>query len=367
MKRFIRLAAVTTALTAGSMAAIADNGKGYTLKGNIAGLNGGYIYLSYGEGKTDSALVKNGSFVLKGKLEGATVGYLRLAPKGYDNSRDIFLENGDYTISGSKEKLADTKVTGSPNQVLYDKWDAQWQALRMRAKKVYDYSGEAEQKKDTVAQRDAAKQMKALDYSLDSTVTAFITAHPNSPVSAMVIVHRYIQWSYPEKAQKNFPLLGPVAKNSSFGKEISASVLKTGKTAIGATPALALADSTGKLVKLSDFKGKVVMVDFWASWCGPCRKENPNVVKAYQRFHDQGFEIIGVSLDTDKAAWMKAVAKDGLTWTHISDLKGWKSSPVLEFGISSVPTSFIVDKNGKVIAKDLRGEELEAKLAEIFK
>ncbi|MEO7046466.1 MAG: TlpA disulfide reductase family protein, partial [Ferruginibacter sp.] len=136
---------------------------------------------------------------------------------------------------------------------------------------------------------------------------------------------------------------------------------------IGATPDFALADTSGKIVKLSKLRGKYVLVDFWASWCAPCRRENPNVVEAYKKFHDKGLDIVGVSLDTKKDAWLKAINHDGLTWYHVSDLKGWNGHIEKEFGIKVVPTNFLLDKDGKVIAKNLRGEALQKKLEELLK
>jgi peroxiredoxin len=132
-------------------------------------------------------------------------------------------------------------------------------------------------------------------------------------------------------------------------------------------PAFTQNDIDGKPIKLSDFKGKYVLIDFWASWCGPCRGENPNVVSAYAKYHDKGLEILGVSLDTKKEAWIKAIADDNLTWKHVSDLKGWKNEVGALYGIQSIPANLLIDPTGKVIAKDLRGTALTDKLAEILK
>jgi peroxiredoxin len=122
----------------------------------------------------------------------------------------------------------------------------------------------------------------------------------------------------------------------------------------------------GEEVKLSDFRGKVTLVDFWASWCGPCRRENPNVVKLYNKYKDQGFDILGVSLDRDQKRWTDAIDKDGLEWTHVSDLKGWKNEVAKLYGVSSIPHTILLDEEGRIIQRNLRGEKLEEKLAEIF-
>jgi len=133
-----------------------------------------------------------------------------------------------------------------------------------------------------------------------------------------------------------------------------------------AAPEIALPTPEGEMLNLSDLRGKVVLVDFWASWCRPCRAENPNVVRVYNKYKDQGFEILGVSLDRDRAAWLQAIEKDGLTWPHISDLKFWQSQAAQTYGVTAIPYTVLVDRDGTIIAERLRGGSLEAKLAEIF-
>ena len=140
-------------------------------------------------------------------------------------------------------------------------------------------------------------------------------------------------------------------------------------TAIGAlAPDLAFTSPDGKVIKLSDLRGKIVLVDFWASWCRPCRMENPNVVAAYKKFKDKGFTIYSVSLDQDASKWKGAIQQDGLEWpNHVSDLKGWQSQAAAMYGVQGIPAQFLLDKDGKIVAKNLRGEQLEEKLTELLK
>lgn len=155
--------------------------------------------------------------------------------------------------------------------------------------------------------------------------------------------------------------------NSGYVKAFHMRVSEMNKLGIGSlAPEISLNTPDGKLVSLSSYKGKVVLVDFWASWCRPCRAENPNVVKAYAKFHDKGFDVLGVSLDKDKGAWQKAIADDHLTWTHISDLGMWNSSVVKSYNITGIPFSVLLDREGKIIAKGLRGEELENAISKLL-
>jgi thiol-disulfide isomerase/thioredoxin len=155
--------------------------------------------------------------------------------------------------------------------------------------------------------------------------------------------------------------------SSKYAANLHAKVMDLKKTAIGEeAPEIVLSDPFGKTIALSSLRGKVVLIDFWASWCGPCRRENPNVVRVYQKYKNKGFDIFGVSLDDNRDAWIKAINDDKLLWNHVSDLQKWNSSVVKQYNIEGIPFTVLIDKNGKILAKNLRGEALEKKLQEVL-
>ncbi|WP_052353895.1 redoxin domain-containing protein [Flectobacillus major] len=193
------------------------------------------------------------------------------------------------------------------------------------------------------------------------------TARPNSLISAFIIYSYFTRAGSEEKAKTYYNLLAKNAQATYYGTNIKEFLDNSAKVDVGKmAPAFSMADTTGNAFTLASLKGKYVLVDFWASWCGPCRKENPNVVKAYNEYRDKNFEIVGVSLDDKKSNWVKAINADKLTWVHVSDLKGWQNEAAKMYAVSAVPMNFLLDKNGKIIAKNLRSEELHKKLAELI-
>jgi peroxiredoxin len=199
---------------------------------------------------------------------------------------------------------------------------------------------------------------------------AYLTANPGSPI-ALHAIRQIAGWDIKaDEVEPLFSLLPEKTKNLPSAKDLMQKVTIARKTGIGQQAMdFTQNDTSGNPVTLSSFRGNYVLIDFWASWCGPCRAENPNVVKAYEQYKGKGFQVIGISLDQANARdkWLKAIHEDQLTWTQVSDLKFWKNAVAVQYGIQAIPQNFLIDPAGKIIAKNLRGEDLVAKLERIFK
>jgi peroxiredoxin len=337
----------------------------YAIIGKVTGQDSGTIYLIHRQtGKTDSASLDHGYFKFSGKADTAELCRISLD----DQAKTFFLENGKISMLVKKDSLRFALISGTASQDEYNYFQNETDKPltdRMSAvEKAYD---SANNKKDKKSTDSLDKVYENIDAEQKQLVADYSKSHPKSVVSAFLIFNNFSYNARLGQLDSLYQGLDTSVRITYFGKELQNIVEKTKLTAIGnPAPDFSSIDTDGKSVSLSSFKGKYVLLDFWASWCGPCRLENPNVVKAFHKFHNKGFDIFGVSLDETKPEWLQAIKKDGLDWTQVSDLKGWQNDAASLYGVKGIPMNFLIDKNGIIVAKGLRGDELDGRLAEIL-
>jgi thiol-disulfide isomerase/thioredoxin len=338
----------------------------FVVNGAITGIaNGTTVYIFNEEIGSDTlakAKVTNGKFVLKGSVTEPALYYLAFA--GNNKRCYIFMDNKPIQFTGDIKTLDKAKVTGSPVHSEFKEMTKTFDPLLNKLNELgaaYNTTADA-QKKDSLF-----TLIRSTVEKIDLNVAGYVQKKQGSDVSALILlITSNLSQDYQLLGQR-FNSLEPLVQESFYGRILRSIIEKAmigtvGSDAIDFTQA----DTSGVPISLSSFKGKYVLVDFWASWCGPCRRENPNLVSVYNEYKGKNFTVLGVSLDKGKAPWLKAIADDGLHWTHVSDLKFWSNEVAQLYKISSIPQNILVDPNGKIIAKNLRGEELQAKLKELL-
>jgi len=310
----------------------------FSLNGKTGSIeNGTIIYLDNADSQTDdlidSTVVENNSFVFRTKLSKSPL-HVVLRTKDYSHYRFLWLENKPMTFDATKTDFLNATVKGSYEENL-------GQNLR---KEIENLSEEEQRKKEI----------------------EFIKKHPNSIVSAETL-SAYCTTFGKKETKELFDQLSEENKTSKYGKIITAYLELNKEPKIGEQYVdFEMPDLNGKLQRLSDLKGKTIFLEFWASWCAPCRKENPNLVKTYRKFKSKGFEIFAISLDESKDNWIKAIKKDSLNWYHVNDFKGLGNKALLIYGVEGIPDNFLIDKSGIIVGRDLRGKELDEKLTELL-
>ena len=340
----------------------------FTISGTVEGLTEGTAFLQTRESgawvKLDSSVITEGVFHLSGKISSPEVYYISF--ESQPKFLSIFVEASDIMVSGSLDSWDKAEITGSASQKELDTYIAARAQIDKKSEELYDLYKAARDVGDPTAIDMIVAQLEAIGEEDKIFVMDYILGHTNSIV-APYLTRRNAYYFDLDQLMEIESKLDPSMENSPYVKQLTDRIDILKSVAIGQpAPDFIMNDGDGNPVSLSSLQGKYLLVDFWASWCSPCRAENPNVVANYNQYKDMGFDVLGVSFDENGEKWQQAILDDGLIWTHVSDLKGWGNAAGKIYGIMSIPANVLLDPDGVIIAKNLREEALGEKLQKLF-
>ena len=316
-------------------------------------------------------LTKKETFVFKGKVSETDLYYL--ADKDNVFRLGFFVDpRSKITITGTAKCVSDIKIEGSKTQALYEILKTSLMPLQNKQDDIqqtymmYAQNPSISEEDFQEIEERLVADYETLDKQIEETTLEFIKENANNIIAAYLVYRNTSTVGNSEEIEKQFQLLAPEMSNK-FVMHVKNRLEKIKQTEVGAVlPNIELPDPDGKIISLESLRGKYVFVDFWASWCGPCVREIPNLKIAYEKFQEKGFEIISISLDNDKEAWLDGIAKHELNWLHVSDLQAFNSPVAKQLAVAYVPHTFLLAPDGTIIAVDLRGEELENRLSEVI-
>jgi peroxiredoxin len=343
------------------------NPKGFIIEGKLDGYPDGTkisLYQNGNQTEWTSTTLQKGKFILKEKVDAPMLCFIII--DGQQKAIEVYVENAVISVKGNKATPDKYDITGSKSHIDFKEFVDAFLPLAQQL------SAQGNTLNQTMPGPDHDAQMKAYTATqekLQKSIDNFISTRPKSMVCPFVLEVTYNFNEDVVMMEKRFKSLDASVRNAEPGKHLEQLIAEK---KIGAIGTLAMdftqADTTGTPVSLSSFRGKYVLVDFWASWCGPCRNENPSVVESYQKFNKKNFTVLGVSLDRpgQKDRWLNAIHEDNLTWTHVSDLQFWNNSVAKMYKVASIPQNFLIDPSGKIVARNLRGPALQEKLCELL-
>lgn len=311
----------------------------------------------------DTATVANGKFSFKGSVEQIDVNFLFV--EGEQVNTPFIVEEGVIEVNLLQERLTEMNLAGTSSNKDLQTYREETKTFADNLNAIASEIQSANSLGDNILVQDLQQQYTDLQTDLIDYEKNFIKTNVDSYISALILERFLNQKTLPRnEAKEIFSTYSDRIRSSKSGINVSNIVnAPVNPTAIGEiAPLFDGPTPTGDRIALESFRGKVVIIDFWASWCRPCRIENPNLVRLYKRMHDKGLEIVGVSLDRNKASWERAIADDGLTWNHVSNLQYWADPIAQLYSVRAIPAAFVLDREGRIVGKNLRGAQLDAKI-----